>query len=636
MNFNQIVLKNFRQNLRHYAMYIFSLILSIIIYFSFVTLKYTHSINNDNSAKIIQKGSEVGANFLFVIIIVFLMYANYLFIKRRTREFALFQLIGLTRKNIMRMIIIEQLAMFVSTGVIGILIGIFGSKLLLMIVLKMLNISISVKLTLHSQALIQTILLLFLAFVFIVIHSYLFLRRRSILTMMKDNTQGDAKNAKISIFEVIFGIIGIVMIVYGYYLAKHFMNYLDKLQIILPFIILFLTTVGAYLFFRSSVSMIFKTLKRSKKGNVSITDVVFTSSIMHKMKKNALALTIIATISAITVTVLCFGAIYKASTETIVNETSPQDFNVYKEKQAQQFENKLDEHHIPFKKDYKETASVKLKKDNVFEKPKAMPKQDNIMTVTSNKFFHDDDIHGNQIKLINTQTMGAGMFKHHLGNSIQFDGLNNSTFKVNKEDKKVVFSGELTHDAPVILVKDQDYNKLKHHAKEIHSQYGFDLKNQKDWSKANKLYKSLFPKKEQQSHTTKKEITKTLDSSNGIILFVSSFLGLAFLVAAGCIIYIKQMDETEDEISNFRILQRMGYTHRDMMTGLGLKIFFNFSLPLVVSLLHAFFASTIVMKLSGVISMMPVFIVMVIYTLVYFIFAIMAFIHSNRVVKHSI
>ena len=52
-----------------------------------------------------------------------------------------------------------------------------------------------------------------------------------------------------------------------------------------------------------------------------------------------------------------------------------------------------------------------------------------------------------------------------------------------------------------------------------------------------------------------------LDESNGILIFVTSFLGLAFLIAAGCIIYIKQMDETEDEINNYRILRRIGFTH---------------------------------------------------------------------------
>ena len=135
---------------------------------------------------------------------------------------------------------------------------------------------------------------------------------------------------------------------------------------------------------------------------------------------------------------------------------------------------------------------------------------------------------------------------------------------------------------------------------------------------------------------SKDELKKIIDASNGILIFVTSFLGLAFLIAAGCIIYIKQMDETEDEIDNFKILRRIGFTNSDMSKGLLLKILFNFGLPLIVALLHALFASLAFMKIMGNVTMMPIFIVMIAYAVVYLIFALIAFIHSNRVIKRSI
>ena len=112
-----------------------------------------------------------------------------------------------------------------------------------------------------------------------------------------------------------------------------------------------------------------------------------------------------------------------------------------------------------------------------------------------------------------------------------------------------------------------------------------------------------------------------LDESNGILIFVTSFLGLAFLIATGCIIYIKQMDETEDEINNYRILRRIGFTHTDMTKGLALKILFNFGLPLIIALLHALFVAMVFMKLMGEYSPIPIIIVMIVYSLVYLIFA---------------
>ncbi|PCT85452.1 bacitracin ABC transporter permease, partial [Listeria monocytogenes] len=186
---------------------------------------------------IIRKGSDVGSYFLFFIIIIFLMYANQLFIKRRTRELALFQLIGLTKSNILRMLIIEQIAMFLVTGIIGVIVGVFGSKLLLMVVLKVLHISTSVSLTFQIAAVFQTGLLIFISMLLIIIQSYIFLRRRSILSMMNDSTKSEVSKNTISIVEVCSGILGIMMIVFGYYMSTEMFGKFSSNIMFIPFII---------------------------------------------------------------------------------------------------------------------------------------------------------------------------------------------------------------------------------------------------------------------------------------------------------------------------------------------------------------------------------------------------------------
>ncbi|MEJ7185503.1 bacitracin ABC transporter permease, partial [Staphylococcus epidermidis] len=78
--------------------------------------------------------------------------------------------------------------------------------------------------------------------------------------------------------------------------------------------------------------------------------------------------------------------------------------------------------------------------------------------------------------------------------------------------------------------------------------YGFNIKHHSDMKKAERIASKVDP-----NVTSKDELKKVVDATNGIFIFVTSFLGLAFLIAAGCIIYIKQMDETEDEIDNFKV-----------------------------------------------------------------------------------
>ncbi|MDU2136785.1 MAG: FtsX-like permease family protein, partial [Staphylococcus warneri] len=111
---------------------------------------------------------------------------------------------------------------------------------------------------------------------------------------------------------------------------------------------------------------------------------------------------------------------------------------------------------------------------------------------------------------------------------------------------------------------------------------------------------------------------------------------ITFLIAAGCIIYIKQIDETEDEIENYSILRKLGFSHRDMAKGLKLKVLFNFALPLIIALLHAYFASLAFMSLLGATNQIPIFIVMAVYTAIYAVFALTAYNHSKRTIRHSI
>ena len=130
--------------------------------------------------------------------------------------------------------------------------------------------------------------------------------------------------------------------------------------------------------------------------------------------------------------------------------------------------------------------------------------------------------------------------------------------------------------------------------------------------------------------------TKAIDESNGILIFVTSFLGLAFLVAAGCIIYIKQMDETEDEINHYRILRRIGFTNTDMIKGLAFKDYIQFRFTISGFFTPCLFAANAFMMLIGNYTLTPIFIVMVIYSLVYLIFAVISFIHSERIIKDAI
>lgn len=632
MRFSAIVLKNFKQNLRHYGIYLFSLMLSIALYFSFVTLKYTDSIANGENAKLLNSSAGIGEKFLFVIIIIFLMYANRLFIKRRTKSFALFQLIGLSRKDLMRMMMLEQAIIFIGTTVIGLLLGLFGSRLLLLIVKKTAQIPLDIKILFEPAALIVTMILVVISFILIMVQSFIFIKRRSIIQLMYDVQQSEATQANMTKAEMTFGILGIAMIGLGYYLSTIMLKNIE-LTLISAFLILFLTVVGAYFFFRSSVSLIFKSLKRSKRGYVNVTDVVFTASIMHRMKKNAFSLTVIGIISAITITLLSFATISKANIENNVNGLAPHEFTYINEGEAQKLEAYLNAKNIPYNKVVQHVIEVPI-----VHSDKALHKDVNSLPIISDAEVDKMDVNPDEITLVNYFKVSETFIGLDKGVTIDLGRKEkHAPLEITETSPYNVLSYRAALGRSVGIIDHKTFEMLK--ATQIKdkdnppiTQVGFDLKSAKDVVKvesANEQFNQMLP----QSRTS---LEKEQLAFSGMFLFVSGFLGVAFLIAAGCIIYIKQMDENEDEIANYQILRKMGYTHQDMFKGLALKIAFNFGLPLIIGLGHAFFAARAFNTLMNGVDFAPVIFAMTVYAVIYLIFAVLAYYHSRRVIKFSI
>ncbi|EJG0089571.1 ABC transporter permease [Staphylococcus pseudintermedius] len=632
MRFSAIVLKNFKQNLRHYGIYLFSLMLSIALYFSFVTLKYTDSIANGENAKMLNSSAGIGEKFLFVIIIIFLMYANRLFIKRRTKSFALFQLIGLSRKDLMRMMMLEQAIIFIGTTVIGLLLGLFGSRLLLLIVKKTAQIPLDIKILFEPAALTVTMILVVISFILIMVQSFIFIKRRSIIQLMYDVQQSEATQANMTKAEMTFGILGIAMIGLGYYLSTIMLKNIE-LTLISAFLILFLTVVGAYFFFRSSVSLIFKSLKRSKRGYVNVTDVVFTASIMHRMKKNAFSLTVIGIISAITITLLSFATISKANIENNVNGLAPHEFTYINEGEAQKLEAYLNAKNIPYNKVVQHVIEVPI-----VHSGKALHKDVNSLPIISDAEVDKMDVNPGEITLVNYFKVSETFIGLDKGVTIDLGRKEkHAPLEITETSPYNVLSYRAALGRSVGIIDHKTFEMLK--ATQIKdkdnppiTQVGFDLKSAKDVVKvesANEQFNQMLP----QSRTS---LEKEQLAFSGMFLFVSGFLGVAFLIAAGCIIYIKQMDENEDEMANYQILRKMGYTHQDMFKGLALKIAFNFGLPLIIGLGHAFFAARAFNTLMNGVDFAPVIFAMTVYAVIYLIFAVLAYYHSRRVIKFSI
>ncbi|GEN53212.1 hypothetical protein HFA01_14740 [Halobacillus faecis] len=119
-------------------------------------------------------------------------------------------------------------------------------------------------------------------------------------------------------------------------------------------------------------------------------------------------------------------------------------------------------------------------------------------------------------------------------------------------------------------------------------------------------------------------------------MFIVGFLGLNFLITSGCVLYFKQMDEGEDEKGSYTILRKLGFTRGDLLRGIQGKQLLNFGIPLLIGLLHSYFAVKSGWFFFGTELWTPMLIVMGLYAAFYSIFGLLSVLYYKKIMKEAL
>jgi bacitracin transport system permease protein len=164
--------------------------------------------------------------------------------------------------------------------------------------------------------------------------------------------------------------------------------------------------------------------------------------------------------------------------------------------------------------------------------------------------------------------------------------------------------------------------------------FGIDIKKGSEVEKANDIFHDL-KLDEKDFNLSRYDMIVSNKANMGLTMFIVGFLGLTFLITSGCILYFKQMDEGEEEKHNYTILRKLGYTKGDLLKGIQGKQLFSFGIPLVIGLVHSYFAVQSGWFFFGT-DWTPMLIVMVVYTVLYSIFGLLSVLYYKKVINSAL
>ncbi|WP_391118458.1 FtsX-like permease family protein [Psychrobacillus sp. L3] len=662
MTLSQLVLRSMKKNIKHYYLYFFALIFSVTLYFSFVTLQYNPSVIEVSNGVKITAGLKAASYLLLLVVVFFVLYANHLFMKRRSKEIGLYQLIGMSKGLVTRLLALENTILWIGAISIGVVLGFLTSRIFAMILLRILEKEVLVELIFSIEALQMTLVVFLALLVIVLIQTMVSIRRVSLLTLFTATSIADTRVKRFNGFQMLLGFIGLVMIGYGYYLSTTLFELdTDNVNMLLYKMLAILGTTigGTYFVFRFSVSFLMNLKRKQKRGHLSIEDVLSLSPIMHRMKSNAMSLTIITVISATALGILCLSYISYYSAGAVAKQNVPFDYILMND-QGQAFLSELNEQKISYAQTNIDLLDVDVNISDLFSNdiPAGISMMTNgtlpiVKLSDAQKMMPELSLKEGEGYVMGYSNMMSEIVKLEKNKPVQLTTSSGEVvlrIRGIKTDSLLVYN--LTGGGMTIVVTDVLFDKLSADS---------TIQQQTFWNKQVgvvledrsqlKEVQFIFEETTNDGHF---EVTKdnggrklvymesqeayrlsTLDMM-GLVIFVTGFLGLAFLVTTGSILYFKQMNEADEERASYTVLRKIGFTTSELMKGIYKKQMFNFGVPLIIGLAHSYFAVKSGWMLFGTELTAPLLITMSIYVILYSIFAFLTVGYYRKVVSQSL
>ncbi|PTL23893.1 ABC transporter permease [Shouchella clausii] len=638
MNTGQLIMRNLRKNSKTYGLYIFSLTFSAALYFAFVTLQYDPAL--DEAAASVKGAAAIrSASVLLVAIIaIFLLYANRLFLKRRSKEIGLFQLVGMRKGRIFGLLSGENVLVYFGALAVGVFIGFYLSKLAMVSLYSIIGVETAAKLHFSGAALTQTLLVFAAIYVLMMAFTYVYIRKQTILSLFQIKAKTETITQGFRAFEIAVGILGIVLIGFGYWLSSKLFEGQFVTQNELFFamtIILAACIIGTLLFYKGTVSFVAKVIRRKKDGYLNIREVMSLSSLMFRMKSNAVLLTVITTVSALAIGLLSLSYITYYSAEKSAQQWVPTDFAFVSGEDAEAFKIKLD--HIGV--DYQERTTEFIQgnvniEEIIASSTEMMTGTVEEMAITSAAYMTDVHVSTDEAVLTgyNDLLQRFVTFKEEGDIVIELGEETISQQYRGLKKEFVIPNFYPSSGMPTVVVNEETFASLKKQ-QEAETSYGIDIVEESAVVEANTAYQEMDFQEQSESQWA---MATNQKAHMGLYMFIVAFLGLTFLITSGCILYFKQVDETEGEKHNYTILRKLGFNRRQLEKGSYAKQLFAFGIPLLLGLSHSYFAVQSGWFFFGGELWTPMLLVMAVYTALYSIFALLSVWHTKKVIKEAL
>ena len=570
-------------------------------------LYITHALSAMPELSTLRGGGAIAQTLGFGVIVVQLvalltiLYANAFVTKNRLKEYGLYSILGLDRKNIQLLSFIELLLFSVVSVGLGIVLGIVFHRFSFAVLLKLIRIPIGIEYSMQLGSV--GFVLISMAFIFGVVFflnaTKMYMSRP--LEMLSEKKKGETKGR----FILLRALIGAGLLGGAYYMSQTIEAPVAALYSF--FVAVLLVILATYILFDAGSIVLLSLLQKNKRLFYQPTNFISISNLKFRMRKNAAGLASICILSTMVLVTLATTVALQTGTADLLKKSYPTDYSATAFVEDTSTIRQLSEQISKMKAQSKGTVSNEMNYLSVLRAAKSMEGGVDIEGVYPGDspaafitFLSADDynrIFGTNYKPSDNEAV-LGLVKG--------DDKNVSTIRVNGQltlqVKEMMATSDFKEKLPQLpYVADNVYVAIvKDPTKMIDGKLGrgfyYALWNTSTDTSAKteefEGYANVLEASNDDSITvgSREDAAKDIYGFMGSLLFVGALLSVAFFIGAVLVIYYKQISEGYEDRDRFVILQKLGIDQKTIKKSINRQVLIVFFLPLVTAFIHTAFA----------------------------------------------
>lgn len=611
--YRKLAFTNIKNNGSLYLPYIISGMVTVAMFYIMMFLNNSKGLEKIYGSSYLTSIMALGVGTIAVFSYIFIFYTNSFIIKRRKKEIGVYNILGMEKRHIAKLMGIETVTVALIAIIGGIVTGILFSKLSILLLYKILAVKETVKFEINFSTIINTLIVFGILYALTLIYNMMQIKLANPIELLRGGNVGEKEPKS----KWLMAIIAVGCLAVAYYISITTENPLKVLSLF--FVAVLLVIVGTYLLFIAGSIVFLKMLRKNKKFYYNKKHFAAVSGMIYRMKQNAGGLASICILSTMVLVIIAstvslyIGLDDELKTRYPMEAVSYVDYLKVDEnvdtvrdhiKQIIEDEGRT----ITDEKTYGYFNMLTKQNDNSLEKTSENDSLGNgtyVNIVTKDALCNlEDSLDEKDIPELTDDSVAVYGMKKFNYDSIKilgrkFDVKESKYYKIKKD---AYISSGFTNEYYIVVNNMDTLTQIFDLQKEVYGDRAFTFRNtigfdfdgtkQQKIDCVNKINKYLVSdaKKEIGSGTAyvegRAENEEAVYTLYGGLFFLGIFLGAMFLMVTVMIIFYKQTSEGYDDKDRYEIMEKVGMSNAEVKKSIQSQVRMVFFLPIVTAAIH--------------------------------------------------